>query len=494
MRIALVHYHLRRGGVSSVLLHQARGLVEAGDEVLIITGEELGADPGIPQVTVEALGYDLNREPPAAGNGPAGNAAAGTDAAGTDAAGKALADALTAAMEAHWGCVADVLHVHNPLIQKNAALLPALKVLTQRGIPLLLQNHDLAEDFRPNVYISGEDYPENCHYAVINSRDYSFLLRAGLKHEGLHLLPNEVAPIEELECPERKRYLYPVRAIRRKNIGEALLISLFLPPGMTLAITLPPTTEKDGVVYRFWVNFARELGLPVEFEAGLSAGIGELFGGAWGIITTSVKEGFGFSFLEPWTAGRGVIGRRIDYVCRDFEREGIRFNSSTLKNVSQYSSLHIPMDYVAVPVFKKKLEQTVRGIYQAFALTTPDYIIKLLDTRFFSGSMIDFGCLDEELQAGLIRVLAANEAVFREIAAVNPFLGGLADWRPDEELVEANRQCISRAYGKERITAILRDTYRTVRDTRVSQRISKSLLLELCLDPQRLFLVGVGYG
>jgi glycosyltransferase involved in cell wall biosynthesis len=460
------------------LLHQARGLTEAGDEVLIITGEGGAEDPGIPFRVVEALCYDRNRGP-ALSRDPA-------------AAGTALADAMIAAMQAHWGATADVLHVHNPLIQKNAALVPALKILIRRGIPLLLQNHDLAEDFRPNVYIAGEDYPENCHYAVINSRDYSFLSQAGLKPEGLHLIPNEVSPIRVVEGLERKRYLYPVRAIRRKNIGEALLISLFMPKGMTLTVTLPPTTGKDGEIYRNWVGFARELGLPVEFEAGLSSDIGELFGGAYCVITTSVKEGFGFSFLEPWTAGRGVIGRRIDYVCRDFEDGGVRFNPESGGSVSQYSVLHIPVDYIPMPLFKKKLERTIAGIYQSFALDLPDCLTKL--PGIFSEKTIDFGCLDEESQEGFIRTLASSAAIFREIAAANPFLNGLADWKPDEGLVESNRLCVSRVYGKERITAILRDTYQSVRNTPVSQRIAKPVLLELCLDPRRLFLVGVGYG
>jgi hypothetical protein len=30
-----------------------------------------------------------------------------------------------------------------------------------------------------------EEYPENCHYAVINGRDYSFLHRAGLERTRL---------------------------------------------------------------------------------------------------------------------------------------------------------------------------------------------------------------------------------------------------------------------------------------------------------------------
>ncbi|MDL2228680.1 glycosyltransferase, partial [Treponema sp. OttesenSCG-928-L16] len=312
MRVALVHYHLRRGGVTSVVHHQAKALSEAGDEVLIITGEANPDRHGIAQAVVGELQYDrLGDE----------------DRESVLWRAEILARKIYAAMEDHWGAAADIVHVHNPLIQKNAALIPALNILNKRGQKLLLQNHDLAEDFRPDMYVGNADYPADCHYGVINSRDFSFLHRAGLKAEGLHLIPNEVVTRHAQDGLPRTRYLYPVRAIRRKNIGEALLLSLFIPEGCTVALTLPPTTERDEKVYRFWQEFAVEHKLPVEFALGLDSGLPELLGTSLCIISSSVKEGFGFSFLEPWTAGRAVIGRRIEYVCRDFEENGIRFDA-----------------------------------------------------------------------------------------------------------------------------------------------------------------------
>ena len=43
MKIILAHYHLRPGGGSSVVLHEARSLMEAGDEILVMSGEEPAA-------------------------------------------------------------------------------------------------------------------------------------------------------------------------------------------------------------------------------------------------------------------------------------------------------------------------------------------------------------------------------------------------------------------------------------------------------------------
>jgi glycosyltransferase involved in cell wall biosynthesis len=465
--------------------HQAAALAEAGEEVLIIAGEAPQSVPaevqGIPLALVEGLGYDRAQSP--------GNVREpGTVA--EDA--RKLADALEAAVETHWPLGADILHVHNPLIQKNAALLPALNILNRRGVKLLLQNHDLAEDFRPDVYTVAGDYPENCHYAVINSRDYAYLHRAGLSLEGLHLIPNEVAPVTAAAGLERRRYLYPVRAIRRKNIGEALLISLFIPKGRTVAITLPPTTETDRAVYRHWQALAEELSLPVEFEAGLDHSLADVFGSALGILSTSVKEGFGFSFLEPWTAGRAVIGRRIEYVCRDFEEAGVQFNSPLNTAEALYRTIDIPGDYIAIPVLKAKMESALSAVYRAFGKELPGFIIQLLDDKLFSGK-IDFAILDEELQTEIIRILASNSTVFREVAAMNPFLAELGDWRSDEDLIGNNAQVISRAYGREPIAAVLRDTYQKVVHTDVTHRLSKVLLLDLYLDPLKFFLIGVSH-
>jgi glycosyltransferase involved in cell wall biosynthesis len=480
---------MRRGGVTSVIIHQAAALVEAGDDVLIISGEPLEAPLGIPLgngkadreipvAVVESLKYDRFQNPPPAP---------------VSEAGKKLAEGILAAMTQVWGEAADIVHVHNPLIRKTAALLPALNLLNSWGLRLLLQNHDLAEDFRPDVYADGDDYPVNCHYAVINSRDYSFLHRAGLKFEGLHLIPNEVVPVRATAGLERTRYLYPVRAIRRKNIGEALLASLFIPKGRTVAVTLPPTTEQDEAIYRNWKKAAGELKLPVEFEVGTRESFADVFGSALAVLSTSVKEGFGFSFLEPWTADRAVMGRRIDYVCKDFEEAGIQFSSPEKNNGLFYKTINIPMEYIAPPVLKKKMEYAMAGIYKAFGLEPPGYVISMMDDMLFTAQTIDFGRLDEELQSGVIRIMASNNAVFREIAALNPFLEGLADWQSDEELIAENNRKIREAYGKERIAAILRQTYQTVITTPILHKLSKILLLELYLDPLRLSLVGVGH-
>jgi hypothetical protein len=470
VKIALVHYHLRRGGVTSVLYRQAEVLREAGEEVLIAAGEAPPEDRGFPFVLVEALAYDR----PAEGE------------ASREEGAEDLGRALIAAMEGHWGTAADIIHVHNPLILKNTLLIPALRFLTLRGFTLLLQNHDLAEDFRPDVYVAKWEYPENCHYAVINRRDYSYLKRAGLREEGLHLIPNEVAPIEAVPGLARTRYLYPVRGIRRKNVGEALLVSLFIPRGRTVAITLPPV-GKDGGIYRRWMETAAELGLPVEFDLGLSLSLPELFSSSFCALSTSVKEGFGFSFLEPWTADRALFGRRIDCVCRDFEAAGLRFDAL-------YRSVEIPSVYISPGLLRTKMEKAIRGVYRSFGVEISSRVLRMIDDDLSSGETVDFGRLDEEFQISVIRIMAKNPVVLRDVASANPFLRSLADWRPSEDLIRYNSEAVRLMYGRDRMAGILLDTYRKVLDRQVIQKLSKPILLDLYLEPLRFSLVGLGGG
>jgi hypothetical protein len=151
------------------------------------------------------------------------------------------------------------------------------------------------------------------------------------------------------------------------------------------------------------------------------------------------------------------------------------------------------MEYVSPPVLKNKMEHALSVIYEAFGFEPPGYVVKLMGDTLLSEQTIDFGRLDEELQAGIIRTLVSNEVVYRDVSALNPFLAGLADWQSDEHLIAENNGIIRRAYGKERIAAILRETYRGVMNTRVVHKLSKMLLLEKYLDPLRLSLVGVGH-
>jgi len=262
MRVAIVHYHLHTGGVTSIIGHAVDVLQRRGIEVVVLSGEPPEGHWSGPTRVVEALGYDGVRTP-------------------SDPALLAL-DLQRAAWDTLGG-TPDVWHVHNHSLGKNTALPGALWRLAQEGQALLLQVHDFPEDGRPANYRrmleeigAGEParlahylYPRapQVHYAVLNARDRGALEAGGCPAQQLHLLPNPVrmeAPLAGdpgLRLDGRRLWLYPTRAIRRKNLGEFLLWSALAGPDEQFATTRAPRNPAERPVYEAWLGFARELGL-----------------------------------------------------------------------------------------------------------------------------------------------------------------------------------------------------------------------------------------
>ena len=225
LKIALMHYHLKTGGVSTVIRQQIICLKKWAD-ILVITGELAPSDFPAETVHIPGIAYDRFVKE---NSGP-----------------QSTARSIQKAIHLRWPDGCDILHVHNPLLAKNKSYLKTLKILQSMGIRLFLQVHDFSEDGRPDVYYS-EEYPNKCCYGVVNSRDYGIMLKNGTGKKALFKLFNMV---NKIDIPlsldgSAKRILYPVRAIRRKNIGEAILLSLFFPKKVQLAITLPPNSPND---------------------------------------------------------------------------------------------------------------------------------------------------------------------------------------------------------------------------------------------------------
>ena len=291
MKIAFIHYHLKTGGVTTVLRQQVESILDPC-ELLVLSGEPPESSFPCDVVHIPGLGYDIfgrNLMEP-----------------------ESVATAIIEAIHSKWKNGCDLVHVHNPTLKKNANFLKILNVLNNRGLKLFLQIHDFAEDGRPFSYFAEEEYIENCHYGVINSRDYDILLKTGLKKEGLHKIFNTITPFHSntKDVILKKYILYPIRAIRRKNIGEAILLSLFFKKNAPLVITLPPNSPADINSYENWKTFVMETKLNVIFEAGLTHEFSDLVLSSDFLITTSIAEGFGFSFLEPWTANKISLGAK----------------------------------------------------------------------------------------------------------------------------------------------------------------------------------------
>ncbi|MDR3200204.1 MAG: hypothetical protein LBT68_01985 [Spirochaetales bacterium] len=465
MKIAFLHYHARRGGITRVIQQQMDALRDDA-ECLFVSG--LGVDPetGVSPVIVPGIGYDGMR---------------------TDEKPEKIAGDVLAAIEAKWPSGCDVIHIHNPILNKNRDFLRILRCLADRGQRLFLQVHDTAEDLRPQSYYAGEEYPEDCHYGVINSRDYALFRDAGLREEGLHRVFNVVQPLPSPAEAEtgagRDLLLYAVRAIRRKNLGEALLLSCFLPEGFQVGVTLPPTSPFDYPSYEEWKAFAVQEKLAVEFELGLGHSLAELVSRSALMLTTSIREGFGFSFLEPWTAGRAVTGRRLEAVASDFTEMGVDLSSL-------YSGIGVPFDMINGRRLRDLWLHVVERHCLQYGMPQP-FDAEAAWTAMTEGGYIDFACLDAAEARLLISACAARKDARKALVNKNPFLGGLLDFAEQTDLIEHNRRAVRENYSREKYRAALLDIYAKVTAGPVTQKIDKKKLLGSFLKPENFLLGGM---
>lgn len=465
MKIAFIHYHLKTGGVTTVLKQQVAA-VTPSNEALVITGDPAEARLKADIVHLPELAYSTDRK--------------GTfNAAG-------VARQILKAIQDRFSGPCDVLHLHNPTLAKNRQFLEVIRALQNEGVNIFLQIHDFAEDGRPQAYFNAE-YPVDCHYGVVNKRDYEILLKAGLKKEGLHLVENAVNVPSLVRQPETEKsmVLYPIRAIRRKNIGEAVLLSLFLKPGQNLAITLPPNSPVDIRSYRDWKAFVQQQELKVEFDQGLYCKFEDLVLSADFLITTSITEGFGFSFLEPWLFGKLLWGRKIGDICRDFETNGIHLEHL-------YSGIYVPVDWIGFSQFRQKWSACVLNACSLFEYSIePSHISRAFDCITKDG-FIDFGLLDESCQRQAAARLLSDDRAIRQLMGRNPFLSHPGDVSNPEELIALNRNAIMRHYTPEAYRTKLLDTYHQVSSTPIKHKIDKSVLIESFLKPEEFSLLKWG--
>jgi hypothetical protein len=464
MKIAFLHYHLKTGGVTTVLKQQ---LVAIGKkwQTLVLTG----LPPEIPFpadfVHIPELGYSSQYKKKIDPDD--------------------VAETVINAIRQKFNGLCDVLHVHNPTLAKNKKFLAILKSLQKRGLNLFLQIHDFAEDGRPSHYFT-EEYPANCHYGVINQRDYDILLAAGLNRNGLHRLVNTVNPrrIKPPYKTKKPMVVYPIRAIRRKNIGEAILLSLFFRHGQTLAVTLPPNSPADKKSYEGWKIFVKDCRLNIEFEKGLSHDFERLVLSAEFLITTSITEGFGFSFLEPWLFKKLLWGRKLPEICRDFSRKGIQLDHL-------YTGLHVPVDWISLQRFNQRWTVCVANACRMFNLpTNKALILKSFDSITKNG-VIDFGILDETAQKEVIVRLISSKLNAEKLIRINPFLGDPGVVPGKEKLIESNKQIIQACYNPTKYRLKMMDLYRKV-TTPVQQKIDKAVLTEAFLNLQHFSLLKWG--
>jgi glycosyltransferase involved in cell wall biosynthesis len=482
MRVAIVHYHLQTGGVTRIIQHAQRVLGERGVTLAVLSGEPPQGGWEGPVQVVQTLAYDERRpacEP-----------------------GILAMDLQRAAWEALGGAP-DIWHVHNHSLGKNTALPKALLRLAEDGQRLLLQIHDFPEDGRPEHYrrlldrVGAHDverlshilYPRagQVHYAVLNARDEEALAGAGCASGQLHRLPNPVwiEPQAGLPAAGRREdtrlWLYPTRAIRRKNLGEFLLWAARAGADDRYATTRGPENPAERPRYEDWVAFAQSLKLPVEFALGerWQGSLGALLRSAHALVTTSVAEGFGLAFLEPWLAGRPVVGRDLPEITHEFQAEGVDLDGL-------YTRLEVPMDWVGWETLEAKAREGLERMLGAYGRSPrEEHVTRCLNT-WVRDRHVDFGRLDEPLQQQVIRRVAGSQGAGAELRPAR--LAQDQDW---EGRIQRNRAVVQEDYCLARYGERLLEIYAQVLESPEEplEALSGQALLSRFLAPERLYLL-----
>ncbi|MGK0185631.1 MAG: glycosyltransferase involved in cell wall biosynthesis [Verrucomicrobiales bacterium] len=391
MRIAIVHHHLRPGGVTRVIESAVLSLQPKGHDIVVLVGEACPQSSPIADHVrvVEGLGY------------------------GASVTSQELSQRLKDAA----GEV-DCWHFHNHSLGKNVALPDAIAALAEDGTRILLQIHDFAEDGRPaNYTVAAQSdvlYPskEGVHYAVLTGRDRSILTYAGVPEERLHLLPNPVMNSLPKEISDDDKvkvggrlFLYPTRGIRRKNIGEAVFLAALLKgEGVQIATSRAPLNPVWLKTHQRWEQFASERELPIAFAVVDNPAHGEHSYESWlsaarGILTTSIAEGFGLAFLEPLLLEKPVIGRDLLEVTTDFRKVGLKMSGL-------YQALLVPEGWVDVDAVRDRLQELLPPHFAAYGMKFSESMVaRAFEVISPLSRWIDFGALEEPFQEAVIQQL-----------------------------------------------------------------------------------------
>lgn len=487
MNIAILHCHFERGGVTQVVENHVRWLRNSDrvERIALVSGPRTSGLSEETRRSVESLiipGFDYDE--------------ADESADSIDEKSRQVLDDLSRGLDSI-GFTADdtVLHWHNHSLGKNTATPRVIRLLAQAGYRLLLQIHDFAEDNRPQNYqrlieaagahskaeIDAYLYPvaPQIHYATLTGGDADVLSRVGVGDDRTHCLPNSVVlprgdrvdqddalkkVRQAMQLPDDARWcVYPVRGIRRKNLGEFLLVSRWTGADCFSGMTLCPATEVEKRSYQRWRQLADEVAPRMVFDAGHAPTVtlGDNLSASDFVISTSVAEGFGMAFLEPWLVDRPVIARDLPLVTSDFEAAGVQLPCL-------YDSIPIPGDKTWLAACRG---ETHEAMLEAWSALSPDFH-PVLQRRDAGGEdSIDFAKLTPRRQIEVLRRLSTDAGYEASVMDRSTTLVQNLSKSPDETIIQSNRDVVQTHYAPESTGGRLLSIYQSL----VSESIDRDI-------------------
>ena len=473
MKIAVVHYHLEPGGVTRVIENTFDAFEQSPERpnFVVLSGRPYFGQKIKDIAVVEGLDYSNPSQAPDPTH---------------------LRESLEKAAKESLGTAPDLWHVHNHSLGKNPALTEAIYQLAERGHPLLLHIHDFAEDGRPGNYralsaVRDRLYPSGSHirYAALNRRDHHFLADLSSDHPAPILLPNAIpepahakSPCEKVDLPEQL-HLYPVRAVRRKNLGELALLAA-AHSDLHFANSLGPTNPEFRPKYERWKAFSAELDLPLTFGIGENPDLSfsEVVNASQAFVTTSVAEGFGLGFLEPWTFGKNLFGRNIPEVTKDFKALGLELDH-------MYSRMNLPLDLLPEQEIESRITSALKKLYADYERPLPEKALDMAQNSICRDEQIDFGRLNEPFQEILVSIVADSPDLAGGIRA-QANLGILSN-----KTLEANCSAVRKNFSQHAYAERLWTVYKELAASKHDpvDNLDGNVLLKYFLNPARINLL-----
>lgn len=400
----------------------------------------------------------------------------------------------------------NVWWIHNYHLGKNSFFTKALLDISENNTQkMVLHIHDFPECSRYSLLkrlrenIREDLYPinNNIHYAVINKRDYVYLRDAGIPEELISLLENPIAPVVfnddvqestisalsgDLSNPfaawkQKKPYmLYPVRAIRRKNIVEAALIAVL--SDKNLIVTLPGESDAEKKYSDKCLEIFKRGLSPGMFGIGFSIenhniSFQQLISSSSLILSTSVQEGFGYLFLNSMNWGKPLFARDLD-ILESFK------NSFKNYPATFYDNFKIPLNESEkselLHLYRVKIDSSSIKVEQKYKERLKTSFSTILNEEYS-----DFSYLSLDLQIKILERLKSDKQFLLKCRNINKKLIKIINnyfdttATPNHEILEKNWSFNSYSINTEKILIRINNYSTNMKQNQQNKLISETM-------------------
>lgn len=436
-KLLILHYHLRPGGVRRVIEMYLPALAASGefDTITLASGDS--PDPAWgDQVrsSVKGVHFTIRTEPVLSYlNANAGDSARIRQEIAAFLARRADQETL--------------IWAHNLGLARNILLADELaRYSAKTGVPILSQHHDFWFDNRwarwPGLQANGFGSLDKVAKAIFASGSrvvHAAINSADEKVLESHMpartvwLPNPTGPQSRPSAREIRGarewlgrelghrgpvWIFPTRFLRRKNIGEAVLLTRWLRPEATLITTAGVSSPEESGYARRLEESAKRGGWPVRFRIlsgrdGRAPSVPSLMCASEHVLLTSIQEGFGLPFLETAALGLPLLARRLNNVEPDLLRLGFCFPGL-------YDEVLVPQEMFDHAAERHRQEV----VYEGWKKSLPQACRRFTGVPLLLGTKdnvpIPFSRLTLEAQLEILSLPPAES--WRSAAACNPHL------------------------------------------------------------------------